>query len=373
MNNSVLPCALEYHARGWSVIPTAPRSKIAAGKWKKFQERAADESQIRKWWANGHTYGIAVIFGDVSGGVVCRDFDVQASYDRWAAAHPDLAATLPTVATSRGRHVYFRSDHRGISKFDDGELRGAGYCLLPPSRHPDGPTYRWVVPLPAGPLPFIADACAAGFLAAPCYTEHTENTSNVCSVSTVCSVYQVDDDRLDSMIRQCLPTGPGRRNRQVFELARGIKGIPELTRAAMDDLRPIVQRWHTLALPYIQTKEFTETWIDFLRAWPGVKKPKGITMANIMDKAMRAMPKAARRYEEEPIRRLVALCRQLGREANGGAFFLSCRTAAGLLGVSHVQANRWLFLLAHDGVIEQINKGDRGRRKAAEYRYAGDK
>jgi hypothetical protein len=40
--------------------------------------------------------------------------------------------------------------------------------------------------------------------------------------------------------------------------------------------------------------------------------------------------------------------------------------------VSHVQANRWLFLLDHDGVIEQVNKGDRGRRKAAEYRYLGD-
>jgi len=35
--------------------------------------------------------------------------------------------------------------------------------------------------------------------------------------------------------------------------------------------------------------------------------------------------------------------------------------------VSHVQANRWLFLLAHDGVIEQMNKGDPGKRQAAEY------
>ena len=92
-----------------------------------------------------------------------------------------------------------------------------------------------------------------------------------------------------------------------------------------------------------------------------------------MQRALEApLPEAAKRYDEEPIRRLVALCRQLGHEADGGPFYLACRTAADLLRVSHVQTNRWLFLLAHDGVIEQLNKGDRASRKAAEYRYRGD-
>ena len=93
-------------------------------------------------------------------------------------------------------------------------------------------------------------------------------------------------------------------------------------------------------------------------------------MATIMEKALQApMPKAAERYEEEPIRRLVALCRQLDREASGGTFFLLCRTAGVLLGVSHMQANRWLFLLDHDKVVRQVSKGDRGKRHAAQYRY----
>ena len=96
-------------------------------------------------------------------------------------------------------------------------------------------------------------------------------------------------------------------------------------------------------------------------------------MATIMEKALQApMPRAATRYEDEPIRRLVALCKQLHVEGKGEPFFLSCRTAGQLLGVSHVQANRWLFLLAHDRVIEQINAGDRAKRQAAEYQYAGD-
>ena len=75
-----------------------------------------------------------------------------------------------------------------------------------------------------------------------------------------------------------------------------------------------MKRWHALALPHIETKGLTETWIDFLQAWPRVKSPKGAKMATIMEKALQApMPKAAERYEEEPIRRLVALCRQLDR------------------------------------------------------------
>jgi hypothetical protein len=386
-DTTLLDAALRYAARGWSIIPTEPNSKKPAGKWKQYQERPADEGQIRRWFGNGQAFGIAVIFGEVSGGLVCRDFDVMEGYQRWADDHADLAAMLPTVATVRGRHVYFRADHRGIVKTADGELRGAGYCLLPPSRHPDGPRYNWLVPLPDGEIPFVADVHAAGLLPVEaCYTEHTgdteiadnaESTGNGWAVSAVSSVLQGDGaippEGYESLIRGCLPTGPGRRNRQVFELARSLKGIPELASAAPDSLRAIVKRWYALALPDISTKEFTETWIDFLKAWPRVKIPKGATMASIMQRALEApLPKAAERYAEEPIRQLIALCRQLGQEAGDGPFYLACRTAADLLGVSHVQANRWLFLLAHDGVVEQLNKGNRGSRKAAEYRYHGD-
>jgi hypothetical protein len=171
-----------------------------------------------------------------------------------------------------------------------------------------------------------------------------------------------------------LPTGPGRRNRQVFELARGIKAIPALANANPDDLRYIVERWHALALPNIGTEPVEETWSDFVYGWSRVKYAKGATMEAVMEKALAApMPKVAERYEGEPILRLVALCRQLDREAKGGTFFLSCRTAGKLLEVPHFQANRWLFLLDHDKVVRQVNKGDRGKRQAAEYQWTGER
>jgi hypothetical protein len=84
----------------------------------------------------------------VSGYLVCRDFDTAEAYLTWASEHRDLAKSLPTVRTGRGYHVYFRSrECTKIKNLGDGELRGNGYCLLPPSRHPSGGTYEWVVPL----------------------------------------------------------------------------------------------------------------------------------------------------------------------------------------------------------------------------------
>ena len=402
--NGMLAAALRYAELGWSIIPTTPGTKKAARSWKLFQDTRADESQLRKWFSNGAGYGMAVILGKVSGGLVCRDFDDPEAFTRWKEGHPDYAAALPTVATARGGHVYFRAEEDDLRfvNLADGEYRGDSghYCLLPPSRHPSGSMYRWLVPLPDREVPLVTDVRAAGLLhsfvdvdtethnnsIAVCsegstYTESA--TSSVSPVSTLpsesaaCLCVTSTENKIitsdiETLIRGALPSGPGHRNRQVFELARVIKAVPALADANPDDLRHIVKRWHTLALPKILTREFTETWIDFLQAWPKVKSPKGVKMAAIMEKALQSpMPKAAERYEIEEMRRLVSLCRQLDREAKGGTFFLSCRTAAELLGVSHTQANRWLFLLDHDKVVKQINKGDRAKRQAAEYRYLG--
>jgi hypothetical protein len=129
-------------------MPIAPGTKNPPVrlKWKPYQHAPPDEARVRKWFGGKTDYGIAVILGEVSGGLVCRDFDTAKGYDGWAAEHPDLARTLPTVATVRGRHVYFRAaaadlryvDLRKREPPEDGEYRGDSghYCVLPPSKHP---------------------------------------------------------------------------------------------------------------------------------------------------------------------------------------------------------------------------------------------
>lgn len=184
-------------------------------------------------------------------------------------------------------------------------------------------------------------------------------------------------EALDSVILDALPKSIGKRHRQVFELARALKGIAAFADAPPDYFRPFVKRWHTRGVEkaVIGTEPFEETWIDFLKAWPRVKFPKG---NHIMDRILcearaNPTPLAADRYEPVKLRLLVCLCRVLQNRTGNQAFFLSCRTAGRLLEVSHMQANRWLFLLEHDGILSVVERGTQSPQRATRYRYSGDR
>lgn len=405
MNSPMLNVALHYHTRGWSLIPIMAGTKNQpCCKWTPYQSKPADETQLRKWFANGSGDNMAIILGTVSGGLACRDFDIQEAYDRWAGDHPDLAGMLPTVATARGRHVYFRAAPADLRFVDlpDGEYRGDSghYCLLPPSLHPDGPIYRWLIPLPDGEMPFVADVRAAGLLPSH-VTESTESTESTeiteeyraikrgvcvekaptpsnCPVLSVLSVTSGEkDDEIDLAILETIPSGIGRRNRQVFELARALKAIPRLADAPVDAMRPHVRQWHKIGLDrgVIGTEPFEETWIDFLHAWPKVKFPRGKEpMIAILERAKHSPPPAvAQNYEGDGLRLLVAICRELQNASGNKPFYLACRTAAALLDLGEngfVTAWRWLSLLVHDGVIDEVERGQRGKRRASRFRYS---
>jgi len=166
-SHDILDAALDYAQRGWSVIPIGPGTKQPPRgcKWKPYQNTAPAPAQLEAWFGHGSAYGLAVVLGAVSGNLVCRDFDDLGGYETWATGSPDLAGTLPTVDTARGRHVYLRSARLKSRKLADGEYRAAGnYVLLPPTKHPTGAVYTWTVPLPAGEVPLI-DPVESGLLA----------------------------------------------------------------------------------------------------------------------------------------------------------------------------------------------------------------
>ena len=144
--SEVLSAALKYAALGWSIIPIGAEKKPAV-KWKNFQSQRADEQQIREWFDGRDDLGLAVVLGAVSGGLTCRDFDDEAVYHSWAAQNPVLAKSLPTTKSGRGFHIYFVSDLDHSEKLGNGELRGnSSIVVLPPSRHPSGVQYRWIIP-----------------------------------------------------------------------------------------------------------------------------------------------------------------------------------------------------------------------------------
>jgi hypothetical protein len=172
---------------------------------------------------------------------------------------------------------------------------------------------------------------------------------------------------VEDAIAATLPVGPGRRNRCVFHLARRLKAL--LPEATADELRPIVSEWHRRALPVIRTKAFTETWADFVIAWGRVQVPFGSSLAPIVEMArMMPPPAAALKYDEEHVRLLVAICVSLQQFHGTGPFFLSCRKAGEVIGVSKSDASRLLRMLVFDSVLEVVNAGSYGTNTATEYR-----
>lgn len=165
-----LTAAQGYVAGGLSVIPIARGAKEpdtdllprvydeAADKtrpsWKPFQDRPPNEAELRHWFARSDA-GIGIVCGLVSGGLVVLDIESPELYERWrklAAQLVDEAilATLPVVASGKGRHVYIRTETppgnrklamRGRDVL--AETRGqGGYIVAPPSVHPSGKVYE---------------------------------------------------------------------------------------------------------------------------------------------------------------------------------------------------------------------------------------
>ena len=229
---SLAAAAKQYAARGWAMIPTI--GKPAVSSWKCYQTTPPTEAELSAMFSQPTVTGLAVILGSASGGLACRDFDVADSYWRLAERNP-LAGILPTVQTARGFHVYFAGPS-GFKKLADGEYRADSghYCLLPPSRHPDGPTYTWLVPLPAGPLPVI-DPAKAGLLPAAEQTATQATHPTQDSYSCVRADPCVRADDLATIIATTMPTGPGQRFFRIFDFARQIKGImPNADVAALE-------------------------------------------------------------------------------------------------------------------------------------------
>lgn len=379
-NKTILEYALEYHEHGLCVIPIPYGKKITYIKWKKYQTERPDEKQLQEWFKNNNK-NIAVVLGEVSNGLACRDFDIIEGYEEWAEFNSELAKILPTVKTARGYQVYFRANITGRTDIIDtkgkhhGELRGSHhYCILPPSLHPKGLLYQWVNPLDNGNL-LPLDPVRAGFIADS--TDVTERTERIERIEE-----KIRDIDINSKITEALlrtqPKACGTRHRMIFEFARELYSMPEYTDAEPEQFKTIVKQWHSVALPNITTKEFEETWIDFLKAWPKIRYKIGDEpITQIFRKAAESeYPKiAVEKYPDNlRLQILVSLCKELQIEAGNAPFFLATRTGGKLFNVKPITISRWLFLLEKDKIIRTVAKGGTSEnpRKASRFRYIAE-
>lgn len=370
--DDVLAEAVRLQRIGISVIPIGQEKRPAIKAWKPFQREAADEDQIRDWFGRRDDLGLAIILGPVSGHLIARDFDIHEAWRSWASEYPKLERMLPTVETSRGRHVYARIAGCPAITHADGELRTRGqYVVAPPSLHPSGHRYRWgrgfdsLSDVPE--LTLAESGFGRCWLASdggqPVVTDRTEVDLSDLYLSVTTET---------PLIEATLPHAYGQRRHRLFELARRIRVDPQLRDVPIRELRPLVEQWHRLALPFIRTKCFDESWCDFVEAFNHVDLARCGDAAAMAAADAKELPPEAMRYLSPLNRRLVALCAELGRASPDGAFFLACRKAATVLGVgSHMAVARLLQMLVADGVLIEVVKGGPHSNRASRYEWKG--
>lgn len=168
--------AKAYAKNGWQSFPCLFRDKKPAVKW---TEAATTEINMLSGWWDDTGANIALACGARSGIVVIdidREHDGFYSLADLAREYGDLPIT-PTVKTgNNGEHIYFK--HPGFEirnsagKLGRGiDVRGdGGYVVSPPSIHPNGKVYEWIVKPSETPLADMPE-WMIGLLQAPNETQ----------------------------------------------------------------------------------------------------------------------------------------------------------------------------------------------------------
>lgn len=159
MINLMLNAALDYERLGFSVIPLRPKEKTPLLPWTEYQKRRASPDEIRKWWDQTPDANVGVVTGFISSiAVVDLDGPLGLSY----GIRTKLTSPMTSI-TGKGRQLFYKY-REGIcssaSKIAEKvDVRGEpGYVVAPPSVHPNGKRYTWVIgALSAARLPDFPD------------------------------------------------------------------------------------------------------------------------------------------------------------------------------------------------------------------------
>lgn len=370
---------------------------------------SSDEAQFRTWWKSPYL-NVGVVTGPTSG-IVVLDVDGEAgksTLEKLVSDDPSILKTRIHKTGNGGSHLFFKHPgfpcSNGVKPLPGIDIRADnGLIILPPSLHASGQRYEILKNLPVARLP---DSIRPLF--EKCHKERQRetksNNESQCKwlggsneiaqqLPPKLSTFE-NDDQLRWAISSALPTEPGKRHKQVFELARRLQGAGISRETPLVVLRPLVERWHFAAIKQAKQMDFVmrgdveESWSDFQFAWDRVKYPLGGDLravfdhAAVMDADGEVEPivwnclSAYGRTEHREMRILCGVLFSLSEAHFPDPFSLACHAAAAQLqriGYSQIDGKwilRRLKSLARDGVIQCVDSGRSGfgkDRKAAAY------
>jgi len=160
IRSEIHAAAREYGEKfGWRIVPLKERDKLPLlESWQKISSAAPE--MIDVWWRQWPAANCGVQLGPRSGvvDVECDTPEAEAALVELFDGDPPV---VPTYIGNRGKHRLFQwSDSMpamAVVKLDGVEFRLGGggkgaQSVLPPSIHPNGAVYKWLVPMEDAPL-----------------------------------------------------------------------------------------------------------------------------------------------------------------------------------------------------------------------------
>lgn len=157
MSTAMLAAALDLAAEGWAVFPCKWRGESAKSPLNNHGHLEASRApaEITAWWTR---WPKAMIGARVPDSLLVVDIDPRnggslEELERLAGAVPETL-TAWSGRGDGGRHLYFRRPAGQLvsTRLPKGvDLKVNGYCIMPPSVHPQGARqpYRWDLRTPA--------------------------------------------------------------------------------------------------------------------------------------------------------------------------------------------------------------------------------
>lgn len=131
-----------------SVIQVNKTNKKPSIEWKEFQNRAAEEEELRRWWENNSDGNVAIVTGRISN-ILVIDCDNEEAFHKFQERYLPELLEPPTVKTPRGYHIYFQMPdveiRNTVELMPGTDVRGeGGYAIAPPSANGTGTGYSWL-------------------------------------------------------------------------------------------------------------------------------------------------------------------------------------------------------------------------------------
>jgi len=183
-----------------------------------------------------------------------------------------------------------------------------------------------------------------------------------------------ESEECERLVQESIPSGKGQNHRNLFDLARRLKGMEQRTGTAMtvDQQKAVFSIWHKQAAEFLRPgQSFDEYFFEFLDAWERVRYPAGeAVLTGAWERAQKTSPPEASLVDDPDIRRLVSLCWELQLRAGNRPFILPCRVVQRLFHhENHVRGWRWLQGLCRLKVLDMVKAGNSAKRECSKYRY----